>query len=135
MLKGTVLHIVRFIVLLLVQGLIINELQLGSNVLPMIYVLAILLLPIDIPNWSILIIAFVYGIAVDTFTSTIGLHTSACVLIAFLRPMVMRLIAPRDGYESGTSPNLALMGWQWFVSYAGIIDSYTPPMAFLPGSV
>jgi len=121
MFKGVVLHIARFIVLLLVQGLIINELDLGSNIRPMIYLLAILLLPVEIPSWAIMFIAFAYGVCVDMFTSTIGLHTSACILIAFFRPNIMRLIAPRDGYEPGVSPTLSHMGWQWFISYAGIM--------------
>jgi hypothetical protein len=47
-----------------------------------------------------LITAFLLGITVDMFVDTPGVHTSASVFMAFVRPFVLRILAPRDGYET-----------------------------------
>jgi len=121
MYQGLVLHIIRFISLLLVQGLIINDLPLGKNVYPMIYILFLLMLPIDTPHWMMMLTAFVYGLLIDSYSSTIGIHVSAAVFIAFIRPNILNILTPREGYEIGTSPGIYSLGLQWFLSYAGIM--------------
>jgi hypothetical protein len=50
-----------------------------------------------------------------------GMHTFATVLIAFLRPFLLKYIAPREGYETGTEPNLNFFGTEWFIKYALIL--------------
>ena len=41
--------------------------------------------------------------------------------MAFLRPYVLEMSAPRDGYEPGTSPRLSYYGFQWFLRYTVIL--------------
>jgi hypothetical protein len=118
---GPFIHIVRFILLVLIQGLIVNEIDLGRQVHPMIHLLFIMLLPIDLSAWLVMIIAFFYGLCIDTFTSTIGMHISACVLLAAVRPLVLRLLSPREGYEFGSTPNVQMLGVRWFVAYVSLL--------------
>jgi hypothetical protein len=58
---------------------------------------------------------------VDLFTQTPGMHAAATVFMAFLRPSVLEMSAPRDGYEAGTFPRLYYMGFQWFLRYTVIL--------------
>jgi rod shape-determining protein MreD len=81
----------------------------------------ILLLPVEIPSWILLIISFVTGLIFDFFSGTPGMHASATVLAGFVRPYVLRLISPRDGYEPGAGPSLSIYGIRWFLIYASII--------------
>lgn len=114
-------NIIRFMLLLLAQGLVVNNINLGSYFNPYIYILFIIALPFDTPKWSLVPIAFGYGLLMDAFTNTLGLHASACVLLAYVRPRTLRLFAPRDGYEYGMSPNVQSMGLTWFLYYAGVM--------------
>ena len=49
------------------------------------------------------------------------MHSSATVFMAFLRPYVLKVISPRDGYESETLPNLRFYGVAWYIRYASIL--------------
>ncbi len=114
-------NIVRFVILVLVQILVLNNIQISGYIIPYFYVLFILLMPFETPNWLLLITAFALGIVVDLFTQTPGLHASATVFMAFLRPWVLQMSAPRDGYETGTFPRLYYFGFQWFLRYTVIL--------------
>ncbi len=113
-------NIIRFIGLLLFQTLILNQVELHGVVNPYIYPLFILLLPFETPKWALLFLGFAMGISIDFFTNTPGLHAAASVLIAYLRPVVLRLNKPISGYESFHQPNIGSLGFNWFVFYAGV---------------
>lgn len=114
-------HIFRFVILVLIQVLVLNNIQLSGFVNPYMYVLFILLLPFETPSWLLLFLGFTLGISIDVFTDTLGMHASACVFLAFLRPYVLNYIALRDGYEVGTSPGILHYGFVWFLKYAAIL--------------
>lgn len=121
MIKIYLRNILRFIVLVLFQVLVVNNIQLGTLLIPFIYTLFILLLPFETPGWLLLIIAFLLGISIDIFTNTPGLHAASTVFMSALRPSILRSIAPRDGYETGSFPRLAFYGFTWFLKYAIIL--------------
>lgn len=114
-------YIINFIVLVLIQVFILNNIQLGGFVNPYFYVLFILILPFETPNWLLLIIALFLGLTIDLFSNTLGMHSSATVFMAFLRPHVLKIISPRDGYESETLPQLRFYGTSWYLRYAFIL--------------
>ncbi len=114
-------NITRFIVLVLVQVLILNNIQISGYIVPYFYVLFILLLPFETPNWLLLTMGFVLGITIDLFSHTPGMHAAATVFMAFLRPWVLQMSAPRDGYETGTFPRVYYLGFQWFLRYTVIL--------------
>ena len=114
-------NIIRFLALILVQVLIIKNIELGRFINPFIYVLFIIVLPFETPKWLLLFSAFVLGITVDMFYNTAGMHAAAAVLMAYIRPAVLKLFSPRDGYEFGTQPTIQYLGVPWFLSYSGIL--------------
>jgi hypothetical protein len=114
-------NIIRLIVLVLVQILVFNNIQISGYLIPNFYILFILLLPFETPRWLLLVSAFTLGISVDLFTQTPGMHAAATVFMAFLRPWVLEMSSPRDGYESGTFPRLYYYGFQWFLRYTVIL--------------
>ena len=111
----------RFIILVLFQVLVLNNIQFSGFVNPFMYVLFILLLPFETPRWVLLVSGFLLGLSVDIFSNTLGLHASATLFMAFLRPYVLRVISPRDGYETGTYPRVFYYGITWFLNYAIIL--------------
>lgn len=114
-------NILRFFVLILVQVLVVKNIELGRFINPFVYVLFIIVLPFETPKWLLLVAAFVLGISIDMFYDTSGMHAAACVLMAYIRPGVLKLFSPRDGYEFGTQPSIQYLGIPWFLSYAGIL--------------
>ncbi|MCX6327985.1 MAG: rod shape-determining protein MreD [Bacteroidia bacterium] len=110
-----------FILLLLLQVLLFNNVQFSGYVNPYVYIMFILLLPFEIPAWLLLIISFFTGLIIDLFSGTPGMHTSATVLAGFVRPFILRIISPRDGYESGADPSMLIYGFKWFLIYTSII--------------
>lgn len=121
MLNNILLHSFRFLVLVALQVIVLNNIQFSGFINPYLYVLFILLLPFEIPGWLLLVLSFVMGITIDMFGNTQGLHASATVFLGFLRPYMLNLIAPRDGYEFGTKPSISQMGFNWFITYASIL--------------
>jgi hypothetical protein len=72
----------------------------------------------EIPSWLLLLLSFTMGLLIDFFSGSPGVHTSATVLAGFVRPYVLRLVSPRDGYESDSDPSMFVYGFRWFASYA-----------------
>ena len=107
--------------LVFIQVLVFNNIQVSGLINPYVYVIFILLLPFETPNWALLALAFLLGISVDLFANTPGMHSTATVLMAFLRPYVLSVIAPRDGYETGTFPRIYYYGFSWFLRYTAIL--------------
>lgn len=114
-------NIFRFIVLVLIQVLILNNIEFSGYINPFLYVLFILLLPFETPAWLLLVSGFALGLTVDLFMNTPGLHAAATVLTAFVRPFVLRIFAPRDGYEPGTYPRIFYYGVSWFFKYSALL--------------
>lgn len=110
-----------FILLILLQVLLFNNIQFSGYINPYIYILFILLLPVEIPSWLLLLISFATGLIIDFFSGSPGMHSSATVLAGFSRPYILRVIAPRDGYEAGSSPAMITYGFRWFLIYTSLI--------------
>ena len=114
-------NILRFIFLVLLQVIILNKIQFSGFINPYLYVIFILMLPFDTPAWILITSAFFLGLCMDTFSNTMGMHAAASVLMAFCRPFLLAYIAPREGYEFENKPAIAYMGFNWYLSYAGIL--------------
>ena len=114
----TVLQIIRFVVLVLLQVLVINHIRLGGYVHPYIYMVFVMLLPFSTPKWQLLVFGFVIGLIVDLFTGTPGLHAGATTLMAFCRPSIIKLVSGNQKFENITEPNIGQLGGLWFFRYA-----------------
>ncbi|MFC2151205.1 rod shape-determining protein MreD [Bacteroidota bacterium] len=114
-------YLISFIVLVFLQVFILNNIQFSGYINPYIYVLFILVLPFETPKWLLLVLAFTLGLTIDLFSSTVGMHSSATVIMAFFRPYVLKVMSPRDGYESETLPQLRYYGANWFIRYSVIL--------------
>lgn len=119
----TVIHnILRIAFLILLQSLVVNRMQpLDGLILPWIYIFGILMLPFETPRWMVLAVSFAVGWFMDFFSGPPGLHTSACLILGFLQPLVQRLFSPREGYEINQRPTVQSMGLAWYLTYAGVL--------------
>jgi rod shape-determining protein MreD len=116
--KGIFKHLGHFIILVVIQVMILNNIRFGGYINPYVYVLFVLLLPLDVAGWVLLLSSFGMGLTIDLFSDTQGMHAAATVLLAFARPGVIRMISGRSDYDPGTVPMISNMGTQWVVLYS-----------------
>ena len=110
-----------FILLVLAQVLLFNNIQFSGYVNPYIYVMFILLLPAEIPAALTLCLSFGIGIVIDFYSGSAGMHTFASTLAGFVRPFVLMSILPHDGYNPGAQLSMHNYGFKWFMLYTAII--------------
>ncbi len=94
-------NIFRFILLVTVQVLVLNNVQFLGYINPYIYILFIISLPVQLNRHVTLLLGFLLGIIIDIFTNTPGLHAFATILISYLRFGTIRLFT---SIEEGSNP-------------------------------
>ncbi|MGV6860884.1 MAG: hypothetical protein ACWA41_03880 [Putridiphycobacter sp.] len=108
---------VVFVLVILIQVLVLNHFEISHYIYLMIYPMVILLLPIDTNKFLLVGLSILLGVLVDAFSDTFGLHTSSIIVVAYLRPIVLSFIRPRDGYDKVNLPTIHEMGKLWFAEY------------------
>ena len=121
MIREIVVNTSRFVLLVLLQIFVLNNIQFSGFVNPYLYIMFIMLLPFKMSGWFMLVLGFILGLTVDVASATIGYHTIATVFMAYCRFHLLRFIAPRDGYEPSMSPTIPSLGLSWFFKYASIL--------------
>ncbi|MFT5745334.1 MAG: hypothetical protein ACI9XO_000397 [Paraglaciecola sp.] len=114
----------RFLGLVLIQGLILRNIGVGWESFPyfnvLIYPLFILLLPMRTPTPLVIFLGFCIGISIDMFYNSLGVHAAAMTFSAFVRPLILKQLEPRGGYNTNYSPTAMRYGSTWFAWYAGV---------------
>ncbi len=119
-----IINLLRFVLLVFLQVFLLKNITLYNLSTPYLYILFILLLPFETPNLLLFVLAFVLGITVDAFYNTPGLHTAACVLLAFVRVLFISITVQKDGFDNEPEPTLSLMGFRWFFTYALVLTVF-----------
>ena len=113
-------HIVRFIILVAIQVLVLNNVQISGYLNPYVYILFIMLLPPKLPKALVLILAFVMGFTIDIFSDSYGIHTAASVLLAYIRPSILSLVSVKGG-EDLEDISIKQLNFGRFFTYSGIL--------------
>jgi len=116
--------IISSIGLVLLQVLILQQITLGSVAdyfVPFVFPMLLLKLPFTFNKQWLMVVGLVSGFIVDAFYNTPGLNASAAVFTAFVRPVTLSLIAPRDDFDLIKLPSYISMGFNRFVVYVMIL--------------
>lgn len=115
-------NIIRFILFILVQALLFKIPPLHRFVTPYIYFLYILWLPFNLSRFWLTAIGFIFGLTLDYFTYTPGLHAAACTLIAYVRPFLVNMLLSQEGLEKNyASPSVVSMGFVPYATYVVVL--------------
>ena len=116
-------NIFRFILFIGMQVFVLNQIPpLHQFIVPYLYFLFLLWLPFNLGRFPLLIIAFIFGLTLDYFTGTMGLHAAACVLIAYVKPFLLNLLIPQETTEqSYIEPSISSMGWAPYSLYVVLL--------------
>ncbi|WP_306354052.1 rod shape-determining protein MreD [Flavobacterium sp. '19STA2R22 D10 B1'] len=85
-----ILNSIRFVFLLAAQVVIFNNINLLGYVNPYPYILFIILYPVNANKSGLLLSSFALGIIMDMFCNSGGVHATACVILAYMRPMFLK---------------------------------------------
>lgn len=110
-----------FVLLVLLQLLVFNNIQFSGYINPYVYVMLIIILPLSMPSWIVLIIAFLAGFIIDAFSGTMGVHTFASVMAGFVRPWIISLNMTHEAADPDTSPSVQNNGLRWFLMFSLMI--------------
>ena len=80
----------RFVVLVFIQVLLLNNINLAGFINPYIYILFILLYPFDGNRGLLIFSSFLLGLSIDIFQGSGGVHAAASVFTAYIRPVVLK---------------------------------------------
>jgi hypothetical protein len=116
-------NMIRFALFILIQVFILFKVPpMHRFITPYLYFLFILWLPFNLPRFWLTAIGFIYGLTLDYFTNTPGLHAAACTLIAYVRPFVINLLISQEGSDKNyTSPSITSMGWAPYATYVLVL--------------
>ncbi|MBQ2541115.1 MAG: rod shape-determining protein MreD [Paludibacteraceae bacterium] len=111
---------IRFIVLLLLQVLLINNLRISGYCHPYLYVACLLVMPITLPRWVDLIIGAFVGLILDAFCNSAGVHMAACTMVMLIRPyLIERMVVESERLTDEI--NISSIGPTSFSIYAAIL--------------
>ena len=110
----------RYIVVMLLQVLLFNQLQLWGICHPYIYILCLMMMPITLPLSVEMIIGAIAGLIMDVFCNSIGIHMAACILLMFIRPYLLGVIV-NDKDRLDEQISLRNLGLEGLIKYTVIL--------------
>jgi rod shape-determining protein MreD len=88
--SAVIMGFIRFFLLLAAQIIIFNNIDLLGYINPFPYILFIILFPVNGNKQLLIISSFLLGITMDLFSNSGGVHTTACLILAFARPFIFK---------------------------------------------
>ena len=118
-------HILRAALIFFLQVMVFMKVDLSFGSFNFIsiflYPLFILSLPVNTPRGLMFILAFGYGLLIDSFYNSPGVHASALLFTTLFRGFILRFLEPFEGYTSTSRPSVGGMGINWYVIYASFM--------------
>lgn len=113
-------QLIRYIVIMLLQVLLFNQLQLWGACHPYIYVLCLLMMPITLSHSASMLIGAIVGLIMDVFCNSLGVHMAACIFLMFIRPYLIGLIV-NDKDRLNEQISLRAIGMEALIKYVVIL--------------
>lgn len=83
-------NLLRFVALVLIQVLLLNNINFLGYINPYVYILFIILFPLDGNKSLLIFLSFLLGLSIDIFEDSGGVHAAACTFIAYIRPVALK---------------------------------------------
>lgn len=83
-------NVSRFILLLAVQIVIFNNMNFLGYIIPLPYILFIILYPVNGNRSGLILASFLLGLTMDFFSNSGGIHATACLILAYVRPTIFK---------------------------------------------
>ena len=115
----------RFVFYFLFQILICQRVDLSIGTFNyihlLVYPLPVIMLPMKTPKAMVLLIAFLFGLLIDNFYNSPGVHASALVFTAYIKGLILKFLEPFEGYNADDYPTIKKMGIGWYLSFVSLL--------------
>ena len=118
MLSSLLKYTLLFVLLVLLQALVWENISVLGYATPYLYIYFVIKLPIGLNRYLITFLGFILGLTIDMFANTPGLAAAATTFVAFFRRPIQGLCFERDGFSSFI-PGISILGGG-FMKYAVI---------------
>lgn len=115
--RTILLFILKFVVLVLAQAVIFNNIVLFHVAVPFVFLYILVSMPITWSTNATLTIGFLTGLCLDVLSNSLGINTVACTLLAFIQKPVFHLYMQPDETLSGLKPSSRSMGSGEYAKY------------------
>lgn len=110
--------IILFVVVVLLQVLLFENLQISSYINIYMYIVALLLLPTRTSGAVTLIYGALLGFSVDFMIGMPGINSISTIFIAFIRPLLLKLFVSHDLINDDIVPTASRVGVSSFILYS-----------------
>ena len=124
--QKSLLYVGAFIVLVLLQIFLLDNISLSVFFHPMIYIAFIIMLPLDYKPLWVLLLSTLMGLTIDMLTGMSGLNVVATTATGFLRPLMLRLAVGHATATDDSIPSLHRLSTKhlaWYISLMIILHS------------
>lgn len=104
-------YLFLFVILVLVQVLICNNILLFGVAIPFIFIYFIIVMPLNMNLNTLMVLAFLLGFCVDLFSDTLGLNCLACLLLSVIKKPMFYAYMPKEDKYISIVPSISEMGW------------------------
>ena len=108
--------------MILLQIFVCSAINLFGFVSPAVYLLALLLLPLELPKSAQYLIGFFTGLVIDMFAHTLGVNAAACLIMMFVRPYLVQLLNGRNSVEGVDRPEPGVKDFKWILIYVMLLS-------------
>ncbi|MDR0769230.1 MAG: rod shape-determining protein MreD [Dysgonamonadaceae bacterium] len=120
--KTVLWQLLMFVLLLLLQVWLFNNIHLFGVATPFVYLYFTIKLPAKMNRNTVLLLSALLGLLIDLLGFTLGLNMSVMVIVGFLRFYLLKLFEPRDIYGDYV-PSIETLGNPVFMRYAGVMTA------------
>ena len=114
-------YILIFVAAVLLQVFLFDNLNISPYLYPLFYVIAILLMPVDMKHARLILAGFVLGVAVDLLSGGAGLNTIAATATAFVRPAVLDVLVGKEALHEVGMPLPVGVGRGRWLRYTAVL--------------
>lgn len=115
--KTIIQFIFLFIIMILAQVIVFNNICLFNYATAFVFIYFIIRLPLTLSTNWVLTLSFIIGLTVDIFSNTQGMNALACTILAMSRRAILRLYFPREEDLTNSEPSIKSLGLGIYTKY------------------
>jgi len=114
-------YILQMPLFIFIQVYILNEVLFASYVNPFIYLILIIIMPFKTPKWYLLCYAFSFGLLIDVFSGNLGIHSTACLILAIIKNPISKITIPHNIIDENDELTVQKIGSKSFLLFCFIL--------------
>ncbi len=128
-------RVLGLIILMAFQLIVLNHLELTAYLYPQVFIMILINLPPFINKSYQILIAFALGLIADFFTSSPGLHSSACMFLALIRIGLLNRYDIEEVKANRAWLNLSTLALDKYIFLSSVLVSFYHVYAFALESI